>query len=71
MKRLRVFDLCCPLFWIVIFYRQRPYGEPSLALNVFDERGKRGHWWFHVWQWEPIPDMQGGFAGPELNTEEA
>lgn len=54
VRRLRVFDLASPWFWLVIFYR-RQYGAPRVEAQLYGPPGWcRG--WFHGWQWELEPD---------------
>jgi len=58
-RRLRVFDLTTPWFWLVIFYRNE-YGEPRLQAEVFTLPGKK-FWRFTRPQWEDEP-----YRGPMM-----
>ncbi len=66
--RLRLIDLKTPWFWLVVFYRQAPYGKPWLECSVFSGIGHK-RWWWCWWQWEQEPERHGSSA-PSLRRED-
>jgi hypothetical protein len=60
MKRLRIFVLNTPLFWLTVFY-QRAYGKPRLTIELWEPH-KWKRFWINLWQWEPVPDTRGSYA---------
>ncbi len=61
-RRLRLFDLGTPWFWLLLFYRKQ-YGEPRLEALLFTLPGKKG-WRFNRPQWEDEPSKQPMMAVP-------
>jgi hypothetical protein len=59
-RRFRIFDLCTPWFWIVVFYR-RQYGKPAFEASLYDERGTNPKWWLSRPGWEDEPDSSVGY----------
>lgn len=59
-KRLRVFDLNTPFFWVTIFWYGRRYGKPTAEALLWPSahsgaKLRFGLWWFNFWKWEPVP----------------
>lgn len=52
-RRLRIFDLNTPWFWIVLFWQER-----RLVVRVYPSNRWAG-WWLHAFKREPIPDERG------------
>jgi hypothetical protein len=72
MKRLRLFDFRCPLFWLVIFFR-RQWGEPWIELNIYGiPKTSLLRWGFKVWRREDEPEQYECIAQPraQLHVEE-
>lgn len=74
-KRLRVFDLMTPWFYIVCFYQPKIYGDAWFRLEIFDGRFTPT-WWWNFWIWEFQPSNVGYEAlwktlSPEENAEKS
>lgn len=68
-KRLRVFDLMTPWFWIVCFYQPKIYGDAWFVLEIFDGRFTPT-WWWNFWIWERKPSGVGMETWRPLSPEE-
>lgn len=60
MKRLRIFDLNTPWFWVTVFF-QRLYGKPWFELSLWKPHTFK-RWWIYAWKWEPLPDERGAYS---------
>jgi hypothetical protein len=72
MKRLRVFDLHTPWFWLTWLYYGRRYGKCTWEISYWPP-SKHFRWSLYIWQWEPVPDERPqqatGFRGLRFNKE--
>ena len=57
--RLRILDINCRWFWFTLFFRvsHSPKIGYHLESNIYEYQRWIGSW-FHVWKWEPLPDMR-------------